>query len=980
VRACPIGDTLVDGNGAPRVGVTVTAQLFAPAGSYPVTTAGESISTQSFDAPPTDVTGTYLFDPTATPTNGLIPPQDIRQWSGGSLVALPGCYWVISYPGTVIASPWFAYSSSLIHPTSWLPALRTQGMIKMDLTDVLGSGAAIPQANWQIGISQQAIWTGGAGVGQVVSSSFALATDSTGRIYTYLIRSSELNPVNTPYTIQNLDPGAGQAGPWYFTVPSVYTNDAGVYSSGTTYAANAVVRDPATDIPYISQTSGNVGNPLTDAVHWLAYAGENIVKNLVPTAPPGQIAYNQGIFSADSSVATGTYANPPVTLQDQLRQLTQIQARHVTASTDTATYDDDVLDLDGTSNTVTESLPSAIGWTKFLLLKCINITHTVTITTTGGQTIDGASSLTPALNVAYLLFSDGANWRIGATANIGGGGSASFSWSTKTANYTITTSDSGILADATSGALTITLPTAVAATQQYTIKKKDSTVFAVTVATTGGQTIDGQTTRVLAVLDAAITVESDGSNWYEVVPVAQMGVGAVGQMPGMVGGDPTWLSPNGLMGVAADIDTTIAEGDIPYRKGATTTSIQIGFIGDSITADVPSGGNAPPTNTVNTLATALNITVTAINRGVGSTSTSDWVSGNTNLVNAKAAFGGPAVTPIVSIALSVNDSDNLLRRTAAQVQANLQSTVNDLVQAGYLVVLHMPTYTIPGASAIFDGTSNTLQVAYQQAIWRLAKSRNVFLGDTSGYYWFQARPAQLQGDGIHPTATGSTNLGTLWAAGLQPLVAALTQQTTQARLPIGPGGTVLTSAGGYPAWIAPASATQTYDHNGTVVGSRAALNLVDGSNITLTVTDNPGAGRVDVTIAGPASTPASFTWASKTANYSMVLGDSGILADVSAGGITITLPSAASATAFYGIHKKDSTGNIVTVKGPSSQLINGAGQFLLTQTGTTILLASDTANWWEVASNAMTTPITNGNSANPLLVFNGAQLVLNRVY
>jgi hypothetical protein len=41
----------------------------------------------------------------------------------------------------------------------------------------------------------------------------------------------------------------------------------------------------------------------------------------------------------------------------------------------------------------------------------------------------------------------------------------------------------------------------------------------------------------------------------------------------------------------------------------------------------------------------------------------------------------------------------------------------------------------------------------------------------------------------------------------------------------------------------------TVQKGGTVVGTRAKLNLIEGSNVTLTVADNPGAERVDVTIA-----------------------------------------------------------------------------------------------------------------------------------
>lgn len=85
---------------------------------------------------------------------------------------------------------------------------------------------------------------------------------------------------------------------------------------------------------------------------------------------------------------------------------------------------------------------------------------------------------------------------------------------TKTANYTALQSDDVLLGDATSGAITITLPTAVGNTGEvFHIKKVDSSVNAVTIATTSSETIDGVTTQSIGVQYKNITVVSDGSNW-----------------------------------------------------------------------------------------------------------------------------------------------------------------------------------------------------------------------------------------------------------------------------------------------------------------------------------------------------------------------------------------------------------------------------------------------------------------------------------
>ena len=57
----------------------------------------------------------------------------------------------------------------------------------------------------------------------------------------------------------------------------------------------------------------------------------------------------------------------------------------------------------------------------------------------------------------------------------------------------------------------VTLPTAVGDTSQYTIK--NTAVSSILVSTTGGQTIDGESTTTLLTQYTAIDVVSDGTNW-----------------------------------------------------------------------------------------------------------------------------------------------------------------------------------------------------------------------------------------------------------------------------------------------------------------------------------------------------------------------------------------------------------------------------------------------------------------------------------
>jgi hypothetical protein len=85
---------------------------------------------------------------------------------------------------------------------------------------------------------------------------------------------------------------------------------------------------------------------------------------------------------------------------------------------------------------------------------------------------------------------------------------------TKTAAYTIATSDDIILADTTSAGFTLTLPTASGNTGKiFEIKKIDSTNNIVTIDGNGSETIDGDTTKKLATQNEAVTITSDGTNW-----------------------------------------------------------------------------------------------------------------------------------------------------------------------------------------------------------------------------------------------------------------------------------------------------------------------------------------------------------------------------------------------------------------------------------------------------------------------------------
>lgn len=86
-----------------------------------------------------------------------------------------------------------------------------------------------------------------------------------------------------------------------------------------------------------------------------------------------------------------------------------------------------------------------------------------------------------------------------------------------TTPYTVQATDSTVLVDASGGARTVNLPTAVGIKGQiFIIKKIDSTANIVTIDASGSQTIDGNLTYTLLGLHGVIRIQSDGSNWVAV--------------------------------------------------------------------------------------------------------------------------------------------------------------------------------------------------------------------------------------------------------------------------------------------------------------------------------------------------------------------------------------------------------------------------------------------------------------------------------
>lgn len=85
----------------------------------------------------------------------------------------------------------------------------------------------------------------------------------------------------------------------------------------------------------------------------------------------------------------------------------------------------------------------------------------------------------------------------------------------KAAAYTLANGDDVLLADATAGAFTVTLPLVALYTGKvFTVKKIDASGNAVTIDGAGSETIDGATTRALAAQYDSLTLLGGSSEWH----------------------------------------------------------------------------------------------------------------------------------------------------------------------------------------------------------------------------------------------------------------------------------------------------------------------------------------------------------------------------------------------------------------------------------------------------------------------------------
>ena len=407
-RTTPIANTLLNADATPNAGLPVSVQLLVPGN-----VAAQDATLQVIGTTPLP----FVTNAAGTWAGAVIPPGDLTP---------AGCRYQVTEGARVTISPSFAYTPATIVVATWYASPPSSGLILMYLTELEANALANPGATFSAAISQDAVWTGGAGTGQVIGAGappVQLQTNSSGTWQAYFPPSSQLNPSTTFYSIV-LDSGISLA----FTAPTAYTGDQGAYNAGTTYATNAVVQ--VVGVPYTSLAGGNVGHaPASSPAFWSPYQGESITGRLTTAVASGQIALGTAGIAHSANVPS-LVDDPiasPATLDDDLRNLAQrtgAALRTITASATTlSAITDDWIIADGTSNGVTITLPavSARRRTYFFIRKDA-AASAVSIAATGGQTINGGATLALTAQFQWaVLHSDGSAWY----AQTGTGGAVS---------------------------------------------------------------------------------------------------------------------------------------------------------------------------------------------------------------------------------------------------------------------------------------------------------------------------------------------------------------------------------------------------------------------------------------------------------------------------------------------------------------------------------------------------------------------------
>jgi len=232
-------------------------------------------------------------------------------------------------------------------------------------------------------------------------------------------------------------------------------------------------------------------------------------------------------------------------------------------------------------------------------------------------------------------------------------------------------------------------------------------------------------------------------------------------------------------------DSASLAADTPYyyirrvtdNVGATADTNQVAgvlkaapiivfFLGDSIT--LGTGGPNPPADSFPALF-AIELAhlykqraVTAVNGGIGSTSSTDWATDAGGILTAARAAATGAGATHVMIMLGANDAAAHI--SAATYKSNLQTIANAFISDGKKVMINYPSYIPAGANGgATDVAATESMRSYLAQIDSLVDNVNYLQSDKIAYNWFVDHQSEVQTDQTHMLEAGHQSLAIIQA-------------------------------------------------------------------------------------------------------------------------------------------------------------------------------------------------------------------------
>ena len=241
------------------------------------------------------------------------------------------------------------------------------------------------------------------------------------------------------------------------------------------------------------------------------------VTSAIQTQLNAKAADTTVVHLAGTESITGDKTFSGKTIFSSFVQLTETDDPTTTGAGATITPTTTIWRLTNVSLTSLAMIASPLSGETFVLINDTGVSVTVlneSGATAANRILTGTGTdLTLANNACLLLtYSPGVTrWRIVGGSGSGGGGSSAIA--TKVANYTVTTSDSVLLGDASAGGFTFTIPSAVGISgKEFTFKKIDTSSNILTI--TGSQNIDFAANFYLTKMQDSIKTISDGAQWW----------------------------------------------------------------------------------------------------------------------------------------------------------------------------------------------------------------------------------------------------------------------------------------------------------------------------------------------------------------------------------------------------------------------------------------------------------------------------------